>query len=80
MSNTFKMPQAVAYELEAIKFANGKQLVYTLPENLASYIKANPLYTAEALRELLNMVESYAMSTPDLGDVVLRIRAMKEQI
>ena len=40
--------EAVAYELEAVKFANGKKLVYQKPENLASYIKVRTLVYADA--------------------------------
>jgi len=34
-----------AYELSATKYANGRELVYTVPDALASYIKVTPLYT-----------------------------------
>ena len=39
--------EAVAYELEAVKFANGKKLVYQKPKNLASYIKVRTLVYAD---------------------------------
>ena len=43
-----EQPAAVAYELEAVKFGNGKQLVYQKPKNLASYIKVRTLVYADA--------------------------------
>jgi hypothetical protein len=36
-------PEPVAWEIHAVKFANGKELVYKKPENLPSYIKARAL-------------------------------------
>ena len=40
--------EAVVYELEAVKFANGKKLLYQKPKNLASYIKVRTLVYADA--------------------------------
>lgn len=37
--------EPIAYELSATKYANGRELVYTVPDVLASYIKVTPLYT-----------------------------------
>lgn len=38
--------EPVAYELFAIKYANGKKLVYEKPDKLPSYIGCRPLYAA----------------------------------
>ncbi len=46
--------EPVAYELYATKFANGRQLVYKVPESLASYIKVRNLYDHPPRREPLS--------------------------
>jgi hypothetical protein len=40
--------EVVAWELHAIKFANGKKLTYEKPENLPSYLGARALVYADA--------------------------------
>lgn len=40
------LQEPVAYEIEATRFANGKQLTYDKPSNLPGYITYRPLYAA----------------------------------
>ncbi len=44
--------EPVAYEVDATKFANGKQLTYDKPENLPSYLTYRPLYAGTQAQQI----------------------------
>lgn len=71
-----KLPEPVAYELSAVKFANGNQLVYTVPATLSSYVKAEPLYSEAQVRETFEPVLKQALEALRSTDDHTQITAM----